>query len=593
VATGAAVVLTVGAALLVAGRNPSIRIGARTLSLPLVLALALTTGLVIIQAARYAAVIGRPPLGPESSPVAGLVLIAALAASVLLTWWLAAPTRTLAYLLAACALPPVFRALELGQLNLVALAAVTACWWLTTKNRPVLAGLALALVAVSPRTVWLVTLGLLVAGYWRPVLIWALASLPLGGLWVLAASRHGLHNLPAALTRVNPIHLALGAPAGQMLAMAALACALLTAFRCRRRGPELPIAAALAATLLVTSPATASDLAGLLLAGWLVLRTHPPRWQNAIQLAGYVVLASLVLERTVGPPAPLVLVGILLWQGSLLALASRRRQMNFPKPILAGVRARRVVVLPAYRAEKTLRDVLAQIPKGEVDRVLLVDDASSDRTAELALELGIDVIKHPSNLGYGGNQKTCYANALLMGAEVVVMLHPDGQYDPSLVPALCQAVEQGQGDIVLGSRWLGLDPAAAGMPRWKRLGNRFLTATENRVLGLSLSEYHTGYRAYSRRFLEIVPFAENSNDFVFDTQILVQAASFGFRVAEIPAVGRYFADASSIGFRTSVVYGLKTLLALATFIGHRMGLPSRWLTPRSPKTASPRQQAAA
>jgi glycosyltransferase involved in cell wall biosynthesis len=213
---------------------------------------------------------------------------------------------------------------------------------------------------------------------------------------------------------------------------------------------------------------------------------------------------------------------------------------------------------------------------------LLVDDASADRTAELAVELGIDVIKHPRNLGYGGNQKTCYANALLMGAEVVVMLHPDGQYDPGLVPALCRAVEEGRGDLVMGSRWLGLDPAAAGMPGWKRAGNRFLTWVENQVLGLDLSEYHTGYRAYSRRFLETVPFAENSNDFVFDTQVLIQASAFGFRVAEIPAVGRYFEDASSIGFRTSVVYGLKTLGALFAFLASGIGIPCRWLRARRP-----------
>ncbi len=589
--------LAVGAALLVAGRNPSIRIRTRTVSLPPALALTATSGLLVIQAARYVGVIVRQPLPPGVSLVTLLVWNAALAASVLVTWRLAAPARTpltrLTLLVAACALPPVFLAFELGQLNLVAMAAVALCWWLTKRNRPYLAGLALALIAISPQTVWLVPLGILVAGYWRPVLSWALATLPLAALWLLAAAPHGFRDLPAALSRINPIHVAFGSPAGQVLALTALAVALLTAFRARRRSPELAIAATLAGALLATPALTPPDLASLVLAAWLALQTQPPRWQKALQLAGYIVLASLVLGPTVEPLSPIILIVILVWQGSLLALATRPRQMIFPQPVLAGVRARRVVVLPAYRAEKTLRDVLAQIPKGEVDRVLLVDDASSDRTAELGLELGIDVIKHPRNLGYGGNQKTCYANALLMGAEVVVMLHPDGQYDPSLVPTLCQAVEQGQGDIVLGSRWLGLDPAAAGMPGWKRLGNRFLTTTENRVLGLSLSEYHTGYRAYSRRFLETVPFAENSNDFVFDTQILVQAASFGFRVAEIPAVGRYFADASSIGFRTSVVYGLKTLLALATFIGHRMGLPSRWLTPRPPRTARPQQQVAA
>jgi glycosyltransferase involved in cell wall biosynthesis len=189
------------------------------------------------------------------------------------------------------------------------------------------------------------------------------------------------------------------------------------------------------------------------------------------------------------------------------------------------------------------------------------------------------VIRHRRNLGYGGNQKTCYRQALAMGADVVVMLHPDGQYDPAMIPNLCRVIESGEADIVLGSRWLGLDPAKAGMPWWKRLGNRFLTSAENRVLGLNLSEYHTGYRAYSRRFLRAIPFLENSNDFVFDTQVLIQAATFGFRIGEVPAIGRYHADASSVSFRTSTVYGLKTLAALLRYVMHRAGFRSEWLTP--------------
>jgi glycosyltransferase involved in cell wall biosynthesis len=168
-----------------------------------------------------------------------------------------------------------------------------------------------------------------------------------------------------------------------------------------------------------------------------------------------------------------------------------------------------------------------------------------------------------------------------MGADVVVMLHPDGQYDPAIIPNLCRVIEAGEADIVLGSRWLGLDPAKAGMPWWKRLGNRFLTAAENRVLGLNLSEYHTGYRAYSRRFLEAIPFLENSNDFVFDTQVLIQAATFGFKIGEVPAIGKYHADASSVSFRTSTVYGLETLAALVRYVIHRAGFPSPWLTPAS------------
>ncbi|TMG04771.1 MAG: glycosyltransferase family 2 protein [Chloroflexi bacterium] len=247
----------------------------------------------------------------------------------------------------------------------------------------------------------------------------------------------------------------------------------------------------------------------------------------------------------------------------------------------SGPRPHRVIVLPAYRAAKTLVEVVGDIPQGHADRILLVDDASADATVSVATALHLDVIQHDRNLGYGGNQKTCYRQALAMGADVVVMLHPDGQYDPAIIPSLCRVVESGEADIVLGSRWLGLDPAKAGMPWWKRLGNRFLTASENQILGLKLSEYHTGYRAYSRRFLEAIPFLENSNDFVFDTQVLIQAAIFGFKIGEVPAIGRYHADASSISFTTSTVYGLKTLGALLRYVLHRAGFRSVWLTPAS------------
>jgi hypothetical protein len=226
-------------------------------------------------------------------------------------------------------------------------------------------------------------------------------------------------------------------------------------------------------------------------------------------------------------------------------------------------------------------EVVGDIPAGHADRILLVDDASADATVSVATALSLDVIRHKQNLGYGGNQKTCYRHALEMGADVVVMLHPDGQYDPAIIPTLCKVIEDGEADIVLGSRWLGLDPAKAGMPWWKRLGNRFLTGVENRVLGLHLSEYHTGYRAYSRRFLEAIPFLENSNDFVFDTQVLIQAATFGFKIGEVPAIGKYHADASSVGFQTSTVYGLQTLAALVRYVVHRAGFPSAWLTPAS------------
>src|SRR5438309_10587423 len=191
-----------------------------------------------------------------------------------------------------------------------------------------------------------------------------------------------------------------------------------------------------------------------------------------------------------------------------------------------GVRgAKAVVVMPAYNAATTLSATLSEIPKGLVEKVILVDDASRDGTAWLASLLGLVVIAHPHNAGYGANQKTCYMEALREGADVVVMLHPDGQYDPAILGEMVDAIRAGKGDVVLGSRFLTPGGArAGGMPWWKRVANRFLTGCENLVLRLGLSEYHTGYRAYSRRFLETVPFLRNSHEFVFDTQELSQAA---------------------------------------------------------------------
>jgi glycosyltransferase involved in cell wall biosynthesis len=239
-----------------------------------------------------------------------------------------------------------------------------------------------------------------------------------------------------------------------------------------------------------------------------------------------------------------------------------------------------VVVMPAYNAAATLRSTLIEIPPGVADEVILVDDASKDDTVEIARSLKLHVVRHPHNVGYGGNQKTCYMQALQQGAEVVVMLHPDGQYDPRILGQMVEAVRSGQGDIVLGSRFLDPGQArAGGMPWWKRIANRFLTTCENVVLGQRLSEYHTGYRAYSRRFLETIPFLRNSNDFVFDTQVLIQAAAFGFRIAEVPVSTRYFAEASSVNFRVSTVYGLKTMLALGRYLLHRAGLRWRLLVP--------------
>jgi glycosyltransferase involved in cell wall biosynthesis len=294
----------------------------------------------------------------------------------------------------------------------------------------------------------------------------------------------------------------------------------------------------------------------------------------------------------VGYAATNLTLAINLWSAALGALLvagyiTFERMSVRPDPVplgeltWSGPRPRRVIVLPAYKAAKTLKEVVGAIPPGHADRILLVDDASADSTVSVATALSLDVIRHTHNLGYGGNQKTCYSQALKMGADVVVMLHPDGQYDPAIIPNLCRVVESGEADIVLGSRWLGIDPAKAGMPWWKRIGNRFLTSAENRVLGLKLSEYHTGYRAYSRRFLEAIPFLENSNDFVFDTQVLIQAAAFGFKIGEVPAIGKYHEDASSIRFWTSTVYGLKTLAALVRYVTHRAGFRCRWLTPAS------------
>ena len=218
-----------------------------------------------------------------------------------------------------------------------------------------------------------------------------------------------------------------------------------------------------------------------------------------------------------------------------------------------------IVVLPAYRAEKTLKQTIHDVPQGFVDEFLLVDDASPDDTVRVAQELGISVIRHEKNLGYGGNQKTCYKNALDRGADIVIMLHPDYQYEPKLVPALAGMISSGVYDVVLASRILGRGALQGGMPLYKYISNRFLTATENILLGLKLSEYHTGYRAYSRQALQAVDWQQNSNDFVFDNEILAQFQMKGLRFGEISCPTKYFEEASSISFRRSVTYGLGVL----------------------------------
>ena len=218
-----------------------------------------------------------------------------------------------------------------------------------------------------------------------------------------------------------------------------------------------------------------------------------------------------------------------------------------------------IVVMPAYHAEKTLAACYAAIPREIVDDVLLVDDASDDATATVAESLGIHTVRHASNRGYGGNQKTCYALALGRGADIVVMLHPDYQYEPRLITAMAAMVASDVYDVVIGSRILGNTAIAGGMPRYKYVANRLLTFGQNVLLGSKLSEFHTGYRAFSRRVLEALPLARNSDDFVFDNQMLVQALAFGMRIGEISCPTRYFAEASQINFRRSVVYGLGVL----------------------------------
>lgn len=232
-----------------------------------------------------------------------------------------------------------------------------------------------------------------------------------------------------------------------------------------------------------------------------------------------------------------------------------------------------VIVMPAYNAARTLAETWQRIPKEWVNLVILVDDHSKDDTVGVARSLNLHVISHPHNVGYGGNQKTCYMEALRRGADVVVMLHPDGQYDPTLVPDLVRPVLRGEADLVLGSRFLIRGGARrGGMPLYKYVSNRFLTEFENLALRRRFSELHTGYRAYSRTFLETVPFLRNSNDFVFDTEVVAQAVAFGFRVAEVPVATRYFPEASSASFRQSLVYGLQTMWTMVRFLLHRSGV---------------------
>ena len=230
-----------------------------------------------------------------------------------------------------------------------------------------------------------------------------------------------------------------------------------------------------------------------------------------------------------------------------------------------------IVVLPAFNAEKTLAKTLSEVDMNVVDEVLLVDDGSSDSTVQLANEQGLPVFVHDSNYGYGRNQKTCYREALDRNADVIIMLHPDYQYSPKLVTAMAAMIVSEEYDLVLGSRILGGKARSGGMPLYKYVFNRILTLTENLIIGSKLSEFHTGYRAFSGRCLETLPIHENSDDFMFDNEMIAQAIFFGFRVGEISCPTRYFSEASSINFRRSVTYGLGVLWTAVRFRLQKLG----------------------
>jgi glycosyltransferase involved in cell wall biosynthesis len=255
-----------------------------------------------------------------------------------------------------------------------------------------------------------------------------------------------------------------------------------------------------------------------------------------------------------------------------------------------------VVVMPAYNAAKTIEKTYREIPMDLVDQVVVTDDASPDETVAVARQLGLHTLVHETNLGYGGNQKTCYTEALRLGADVTVMLHPDYQYTPALLPAMIGMITDGPFDVVLGSRVLGGRALAGGMPMYKYIANRVLTAAQNLLCGAKLSEYHTGYRAFSREVLESLPLLENSDDFVFDNQMLAQILLAGFEIGEVSCPAAYFEEASSINFQRSVKYGLGVLQTSVQAFLHRRGLVhfrifdpnGRHLAPEAPReNASP------
>ncbi|MEA2397114.1 MAG: hypothetical protein QOK25_670, partial [Thermoleophilaceae bacterium] len=250
-----------------------------------------------------------------------------------------------------------------------------------------------------------------------------------------------------------------------------------------------------------------------------------------------------------------------------VVIAHRTEVLRSPSPLATprGGEHQVHVVLPAYNAEDTIPQVAKEMPVEAADRALLVDDASTDQTVAVALQSGFDAIAHPANRGYGANQKTCYVRAVRDGADVVVMVHADNQYDPALISEMVAPIERGEADVVIGSRLLEDETIAGGMPRWKWVGNRALTWVENRAFRRRYSEYHTGYRAFSAEFLRSIPFTRDSDGFVFDQEMFAQIVSRGARVVELPIPTRYFLEASSVSFRASVEYGLRTLHVLARF----------------------------
>jgi GT2 family glycosyltransferase len=503
---------------------------------------------------------------------------------------------------------PIFVTVLQGQSDLVVLVPLAAAYAAWSRGRLGWAGAFAALALAKPQLLLLIPVLFITRRAWR-----ALAAFGgvLGGLGVVSLLGFGLNPVltylgsvatwavtgrlpstdqlvytdPAVYSLRNIIEALPGS--GKPFALVILVLLLgfvALSLSWRPDKPRLDFALAIAASLVLSPHQNVHDLALLVIPGFALADLALGgglRWPHVA--AAVLFFAYAAIDLTLAISFWSAAAGALAVAGYLMV----ERMVVRPDPIplgefsWSGPRPHRVIVLPAYKAAKTLSEVVGEIPQGHADRILLVDDASADATVSVATALRLDVIRHKQNLGYGGNQKTCYRQALGMGADVVVMLHPDGQYDPAIIPNLCKVIEDGEADIVLGSRWLGLDPARAGMPWWKRLGNRFLTATENRVLGLRLSEYHTGYRAYSRRFLEAIPFMENSNNFVFDTQVLIQAANFGFKIGEVPAIGKYHDDASSINLRTSTIYGLETLGALLRYVLHRAGFASGWLTPAS------------